>query len=476
MKRVAIIGGGLSGLSAAYQLARDARAEFTIFEASGRLGGIVETVRQDGFVIECGPDAWVTEKPWARDLAIELGLKDEIIPSNDASRRTYILREGRLVPMPDSMRMMVPMQLESITDSPLFSEQARLAYQREPERAGELKHVALGEHQDESVANFVRRHFGDEVTRTLAAPLLAGVFGGNIEDLSARAVMPAFVKMEREHGSLIRALQFKALQFGALQSRAGENENAVFTTLRSGLGTLVDRIVAMLPAGCIRLEDDVIALTQKSGRWRIRTRGAEEIFDSVIAATPAHIALRLLRGVDDEFAGLLEINSTSAIVVALAFASDPSLAAGIPPGFGFLVPPSNAPVASPEDAQLLACTFVHQKFPDRAPRGAALLRAFFGGETAAALIKESDATLAALALRRLSEALGPLPLPHITVVRRWPQSLPQYAVGHLDRMARLEKLVARFPGLHLIGNAYHGVGLPDMVRMGCKAAVRATHE
>jgi hypothetical protein len=231
MKRVAIIGGGLSGLSAAYQLARDAQVEFTLFEASARLGGIVETIRQNGFVIECGPDSWVTEKFWARELAVELGLASEIIPSNDRQRRTYLLQHDQLVPMPDGMRMMVPAQLDAITDSPLFSEQARLAYRHEPERANELKASALKENEDESVASFVRRHFGDEVTRTIAGPLLAGVFGGDIETLSMRAVMPAFVKMEREHGSLI----------AALQSRAGQSKNAVFTTLLSGLSTLIER-------------------------------------------------------------------------------------------------------------------------------------------------------------------------------------------------------------------------------------------
>ncbi|MGH7058623.1 MAG: protoporphyrinogen oxidase, partial [Acetobacteraceae bacterium] len=183
-KRVAVIGGGLSGLSAAWQLARDAQAEFALFEASPRLGGIIETIRRDGFIVECGPDSWVTEKPWARELAIELGLESEIISSNDQQRRTYLLQHNQLIPMPDGMRIMVPTNLSAILDSPLFTERARAAYLSEPVRAEELKAYALRQTEDESVASFVRRHFGEEVVRTLAAPLLSGIFGGDIENLS----------------------------------------------------------------------------------------------------------------------------------------------------------------------------------------------------------------------------------------------------------------------------------------------------
>lgn len=451
MKRVAVIGGGLSGLSAAYQLTRNAGAEFELFEASPRLGGIVETMRKDGFVIECGPDAWVSEKPWARELAIELGLEVEIIPSNDEQRRTYLLRGRQLLPMPEGMRMMVPTKLDAIMDSPLFSEEAKRAYAQEPGRAAELKAYGRAHREDESVANFVRRHFGEDVTQTIAAPLLSGVFGGDIESLSARAVLPAFVEMEREHGSLLFALQ----------SSAAQSNGPIFTTLRSGLGTLINRMVATLPREKLRLSDPVIGLTRRYQQWRVRTADTEAIFDDVILATPAHITRRLLSTLEPSFDQLLAMDATSAIVVALAFKTDVQ----IPVGFGYL-----APREENGKAQLLACTFVDQKFPDRAPAGATLLRAFFGGESAATLMNEGDGALAALALQHLSAALGPLPQPHITIVRKWPSSLPQYAVGHIERIERLDALIKEMPGLHLIGNAYHGVGLPDMVRMGRSAA------
>lgn len=460
MRRVAIIGGGLSGLAAAYELNRSETVDFTLFEASPRLGGIVETVRRDGFVIECGPDSWVTEKPWARELVAELDLKDEIIPSNDHTRRTYIQRGRELISMPDGMRMMVPSDLSAIEGSPLFSDEARAAYRREPECAAELKAASLKDGEDESVAAFTRRHFGEEVTHTLAGPLLAGVFGGDIDSLSARAVLPAFVKMEHEHGSLIRALQL----------RAGSKAESIFTTLRPGLGTLIERLASSLPAGRVRTNERVMGITRKEHRWCIRTADGEEIFGTVIVATPAHAARALLRSLEARFDSLLNMRATSAIIVAFAFQPQQAREMRIPPGFGYLVPPQPN-----QNDQLLACTFIHQKFSHRVPPGGALLRAFFGGDTAQALLDKSDEAIAALALERLSETLGPLPAPHLVILRRWPLSLPQYAVGHLDRVAELEKLIKAFPGLHLAGNAYHGVGLPDVVHMGHEAARSAVN-
>jgi protoporphyrinogen/coproporphyrinogen III oxidase len=455
-KRIAIAGGGISGLATAYQLARDG-VECTLFEASDRLGGIVETVRSQGFVIECGPDSWVTEKPWARELAVELGLEDQIIASNDQSRRTYVQQgsEAQLVPIPDGMRMMIPAKWDPLLESPLFSQQARLAYLQEPTRAAELK--ASAPDRDESVADFVRRHFGEEVARTIAGPLLAAVFGGDIAQLSVRAVMPAFVRMEAEEGSLIQAVQ----------RRAQQSPPAIFTTLASGLETLIERMVSKLPSASLRLRTPVLRIEADRGRWKLMTAAGEDHFDAVVLATPLHVTQALLRPLGDgaRMAVLLPQQATSAIVVALAFAPAQAALMRIPPGFGFVVPQAFGGESGPSH-QLLACTFVHQKFPGRALEGAALLRAFFGGESGEALLGEADDSLVERARLQLSRVLGPLPEASETVVRRWPQSLPQYAVGHLERMAELESLLGTMPGLHLVGSAYHGVGLPDLIRQG----------
>ncbi len=455
-KSIAIAGGGIAGLATAYQLACDG-AECTLFEASDRLGGIVETVRSQGFVIECGPDSWVTEKPWARELAVELGLEDQIIASNDQSRRTYVQQgsEAQLVPIPDGMRMMIPAKWERLLESPLFSQQARLAYLQEPERAAELK--ASAPDHDESVADFVCRHFGEEVARTIAGPLLAAVFGGDIAQLSVRAVMPAFVRMEAEEGSLIQAVQ----------RRAQQSPQAIFTTLASGLEMLIERMVSKLPSASLRLRSPVRRIEADRGRWKLVTAGGEEHFDAVVLATPLDVTQALLRplGEGARMAGLLPQQASSAIVVALAFAPAQAALMRIPPGFGFVVPQAFGG-ESGSSHQLLACTFVHQKFPGRAPEGAALLRAFFGGESGEALLGEADDSLVERARLQLSRVFGPLPEASETVVRRWPQSLPQYAVGHLERMAELELLLGTMPGLHLVGSAYHGVGLPDLIRQG----------
>jgi oxygen-dependent protoporphyrinogen oxidase len=453
---IAIVGGGISGLATAYQLASDGVA-FTLFEASPRLGGIVETVHRQGFVIECGPDSWVTEKPWARELAVELGLEDQIIPSNDQWRRTYVqqsnYQQAELIPIPDGMRLMVPTQWDPLLDSPLFTEQARQAYLREPRRAEELKQSAPA--HDESVAEFVRRHFGEEVAATIAGPLLAAVFGGDIAELSVRAVMPAFVRMEAEEGSLIRALQ----------ARAPQSAQPIFTTLSRGLETFIDRIVERLPAASLRLNQPVLRMASENGGWHLTTPSGSARFDAVVLATPPHVTRGLLKDQDARIGDLLPRQASSAIVAALAFTAEQASRLHIPRGFGYIVPPMRSD-ASSHEPELLACTFVDQKFQGRVPPGAVLLRAFFGGHSGDALLGESDDQIVARACLQLARVLGPLPQAAETVVRRWPQSLPQYAVGHLERMAELESILRVTPGLFLVGCAYYGVGLPDLIRQG----------
>ena len=455
MRRIAVVGGGIAGVTAAYELAKLARAgveiEATLFEASPRLGGIVETHREGGFVIECGPDGWVSEKPWARELAVELGLGDELLPSNDAARKTHILLEGRLQAMPDGMRMMVPRDLASLKGSTVLSEEAKRSYALELERAEELRRSAPA--SDESVASFVRRHFGEEVLRTLGAPLLSGVFGGNVETLSVRAVMGPFVAMQREHGSLI----------AALQSRSGTPGASLFTTLRSGLGTLVDRMVATVPAEWVRRNTAVSSIERWETGWRVGLKGnGTREFDAVMLAAPVDEARRMMMPLDSEAAALMQMESSSAVVVAFAFAGDFKL----PEGFGFLAPEGSG-------SRLLACTFVDQKFAERVPEGGRLLRAFFGGTAAERMTRCGNDEVAAIARMELARVLGPLPDAQLTVVRRWPRSLPQYGVGHLERMAALQERVAALKGLHLLGNGYRGVGLPDLVR-DARAAVRET--
>ena len=455
MKRIAIVGGGIAGVAAAYELARMARdgaaLQVMLFEAATRLGGIVETVREGGFVMECGPDAWVTEKPWARELAEELGLGDEVMASNDATRKTYVLIDNQLQAMPDGMRMMVPSDLSALDGSELFRADAKQAYRDEPTRADELR--ANSPEEDESVAQFVRRHFGDEVLEKIGAPLLSGVFGGDVAKLSVRAVMAPFVAMEREHGSLI----------AALQARTSSKTAPIFTTLRSGMGTLMDRMIATIPEEWIRLGSEVGFVSYGDEGWLVGTEKEVDRFDAVLMAAPVNVAKSLLKPVDARVAELMEMESSSAVVVG--FGLPDATKFSLPPGFGFLVPPGSGSL-------LLACTFVDQKFEDRVPQGGRLVRAFFGGAAAERLMRCGNDETAAVARLELARILGPLPEPQVTVVRRWPRSLPQYGVGHLERMAELDERVSTLDGLWLLGNGYRGVGLPDLVRDARAAARR----
>lgn len=473
MKRIAIVGGGIAGLTAAYELElarkRGVEIDWHLYESGDRLGGIVETTQSQGFVLEGGPDGWVSEKPWARELALELGLGAELISSNDATRKTYILIDGKLQPMPDRMRMMVPEDLSTLEGSPLFSDIARKAYAAELERASELRSAAP--EQDESVASFILRHFGEEVLNKIGAPLLSGVFGGDVKTLSVRAVMPNFVAMEREHGSLIAALQARAKTLGS------RPVPSLFTTLRSGLGTLIGALVAQLPPERLNLNRSALSIKRQGKRWLLRTsafvtegRTSKKHFHHVLFATPVDATRSLLTPLDAEAAALIPTDASSAVLAALCWPASDASTFSIPQGFGFLVPQAH----STGEPQLLAGTFVDQKFPNRAPAGARVIRVFFGGPSADALSPQSDEAISSTAFAQLTRILGPLPSPDsaLTTVHRWPRSLPQYEVGHLERMTQLDRHIAKLGDLTLLGNGYRGVGLPDLIR-DSRAAARA---
>ncbi|HLI76575.1 MAG TPA: protoporphyrinogen oxidase [Acidobacteriaceae bacterium] len=478
MPRIAILGGGIAGLAAAYELERHRKAgkplDWYLYEASDRFGGTISTTRlgtpEGEYILEDGPDGWVTEKPWARELAGELGLSRDIIPCNEADKKTYILLNEQLVPLPDRMRLMVPENLSTLTESPLFTAEAQRAYAAELARSDELRRKIPAE--DESVAAFVRRHFGHEVLTKVAAPLLSGVFGGDVERLSVRAVMPAFVQMEREHGSLIAAVQARA------RARGTSEPQPTFTSFRRGMGQLTEALLSALPPDRLQSGHRAAALRRSpQGGWAIRFTGSNAHacaigfvpFDIVLLATPGDATRDLLAPVDREAAALLPEDASSAVLVTFCWPSEQAVHVHIPCGFGFLVPPPG----SSEGAQLLAATFAHQKYPGRAPAGSKVIRTFFGGSSAEQLSAQPDATVREAALAQLRAIMGPLPEPDpaLTTVRRWPRSLPQYEVGHLDRMGQLQQRISALGNLHLLGNSYHGVGVPDLIR-DARAAAR----
>ena len=480
MTKIAILGGGIAGLAAAYELEQQRKAgkpvDWHLYEASDRLGGTVQTTRlrtMDGeYILEGGPDAWVTEKAWARELAEELGLGDEVIASNDHDKKTYVWVDGELVAMPDRMRMMVPSSLDTLDASPLFSPAAKAAYAQEVERAEELK--AAIPKQDESVAEFVRRHFGDEVLDKIGAPLLSGVFGGDTARLSVHAVMSAFVKMEAEHGSLVLALQRQNSE------RGDKPAQPTFTTLRRGMGSLPEAIVAALPPDRLHTRTAAAAILRApQNQWLLRFDAADSSscaigfvpFDEVFMATPVDATRQLLGQVDAETAALIPTEASSAVLATFCWGPESAGTFKVPPGFGFLVPQHGAVRA--DRPMLLAGTFTTQKFGARAPAGARVLRVFFGGDAADRLDPQKDQVIAAEAWRELKAVLQHLPDPDaaLTTVVRWPRSLPQYEVGHKERVAELAKRIEALGHLHLLGNGYHGVGVPDLIR-DARAAAR----
>src|SRR6476646_2095928 len=456
MKRIAIVGGGISGLAAAFALEERRRAgealEFVVYESSPRFGGVLFTEQVQGCLIEAGPDSFLTEKPWAADLCRRLGIEDQLIGSNDGDRKTYILVKGKLVPMPDGLMFMVPTQLSPAILSSLFSPATKLRVARE------WWYPARLSNGDESVAALVERHYGAEMVDRLADPLLAGVYGGEAAQLSVRAVLPRFVEMESKYGSLGR---------GMLAARKNVERSqpapSIFSSLKGGMQQLGEALVARLPPWALRANSPVQAVQRQDRGWVVSAGYASDQFDAVIVATPATAAAPLLEIASAELASELKaVSYSSSVTVALGF--DQDVRANLPAGFGFLVPRR-------EGKRLLAATFVHNKFPHRAPKDRALVRCFLGGSRDEQVLQLTDENILNIVRDELRQILGVKADPLFTRLYRWKGAMAQYTVGHLERLQRIEGLVKPLPGLALAGNAYSGIGVPDCIRSG-EAAVQ----
>jgi len=463
MIRVAIIGGGISGLAAAFALEDHCRAgavEYTLYESSPNLGGVLRTEQIQGCIVEAGPDSFITEKPWAADLCRVLGIGDQLIGSNDADRKTYILVSGRLIPMPDGLMFLVPTKILPTGLSPLFSWATKLRM------AQELFHPPRAAQPDESVASLVERHYGAEMVDRLADPLLSGVYGGEAANLSVRAVLPRFAEMERTHGSLGRAMLAAR---NKMRRPANQSAPPLFTSLKNGMQQLVETLIPRLNPSSLITNARVQSIQPESGGWTVgvhpeeRTTGLKsDHFDAVILAVPTHAAAKILSLCSPELsAELAAIGYSSSITVGLGY--DREVRQCLPPGFGFLVPRS-------EGKRLLAATFVHNKFPHRAPEDCALLRCFFAGSNAENIWQQSNDAIIAAVRNELQHILGLRAEPLFARVYKWKSAMAQYGVGHLERLDRIERLRQKLPNLALAGNGYRGIGVPDCVRSGTNAA------
>jgi oxygen-dependent protoporphyrinogen oxidase len=439
MSRVVIVGGGISGLAAAWEL--QARGvDYTLLEASERLGGKIVTERADGFIVEGGADSFLTHKPWAWQLCHEIGLGDRLIGTNDARRNVYVWRGGQLHLMPRGLRLIAPLDAEGLMESTLLSDAGKHRMLDEaiiPPRA---------DGGDESLATFVRRRFGDEALEVFGEPLLAGIHVGDPETLSMRATFPNLLSLEQSHGSVTAGMR----QAAAPPASPGAPATA-FVSLRGGMGELIDGLRARL-TGDLRLGQ---AVTGIDADRTVHTASGERLAaEAIILTTPAHAIGRLVRQVAPELAeALATIRTASSGTVSLGYRADE--VAHPLDGFGFVIPRR-------EPTRLLACTWSSSKLAGRAPAGHVLMRVFVGGHAHPADVVLPDDQLVELARSELKQIMGIDAAPVLSRVFRWRDANPQYEVGHLERVARFQALCP--PWLFLAGCTYSGVGIPDCVR------------
>jgi oxygen-dependent protoporphyrinogen oxidase len=453
---IAIVGGGVTGLAAAYYAHKAAPGHpITLLEAAERPGGRLQTVDVGGFTFEAGPDSFLTRKPWALELARELGI--ELIGTNDDRRRIYVLHEGDLHPLPDGMRLTVPVKPGPFIRTPLLSMGGKLRALREP-----FIPPRRDDKGDESIGAFVRRRFGEEMLRTIAEPLMAGLFVADADELSLHATFPHYARMEREHGSLIRA--YRKQVKGSEAAGAGLT---MFVTPKAGTQDLVERLAAEVGAHAhLTTGARVTAITKREegGYTLVLGNGTRMHADAVVITTPAPAAADMLTPLSDTLPDLLRtIPYSSTVTVSLGY--DAATFNHPLGGFGFVVPHT-------EETGLIAATWMSTKFDHRAPPGTVALRAFLGEE----VLSWDDDSIVRMAHTQLNRIMrfgehGATPNPVASAVFRWPKGSPVYTVGHLERVARVEAGLP--PGVFLAGNAYRGVGIPDSVRQGKSAGEAA---
>jgi oxygen-dependent protoporphyrinogen oxidase len=462
LKHIAIIGAGVSGLAAAtaIQRAHEAGAEvgFTVFERSNRLGGVMVTEQVDGCLIEAGPDSFLSEKTYGADFCRTFGLGDQIIGSNDDERKTYIVVKNKLIAMPDGLMFMVPTKIVPTMTTPLFTWGTKIRMGLEFFSKPPIKNG------DETVGEMVRRHYGQEVVERLADPLLSGVYGGDADSLSVQAVLPRFADMECKYGSLSRGMLAARQKMAEMTKKMGSNykPRPLFSSLKNGMQQLTDAVVAFLPKERVHRGIAVDAIAREGSQWRITANGKSTVFDGVVIATPAHAAGTLLQAIDPTLAAELQsISYSSSVTVAATY--DRSHLAHMPPGFGFLVPKT-------EGRRVRALTFVHNKFPHRAPPDKGIIRVFLGGLSDEGVLALSDEEILSTVKRELREMIYLTAAPRTERVYRWNKSMAQYGPGHLDRVKRIRQALSAAPGLALAGNAYQGIGVPDCIASGLIAA------
>jgi oxygen-dependent protoporphyrinogen oxidase len=436
---------------------REQPLRFTLLEASDRLGGTIGTEKRDGFLLELGPDSFVSEKPWALALCRRIGLEAELIGTRDEHRATFVVHKGKLEPLPEGFMLLAPTKFGPLLRSRLFSWPGKLRM------ALDLLLPRAGQQDDESLGSFVRRRLGREALERVAQPLVGGIYTADPDRLSLAATMPRFLHMEREHRSVIYAMWQASRQKPQEAKGASGARWSLFVTLRDGMQQLVDTITARLSLGTVRSHCAVRVVRPVERGWLVDCEDGSALpADGVVLATPAFHSARMIQDLDSGLAErLFSISYSSAATVSLAYRREQ-----VPHplnGFGFVVPRI-------ENRVLIAGTFSSVKYPGRAPEGHVLLRAFVGGSLQEELFNLDDAEMERAVRQELEQLLGVRAAPLFIRIARYPRSMPQYLVGHLSLVDQIEKKAAEHPGLALAGSAYRGVGIADCVRSGEAAA------
>ncbi len=465
MRKTVVIGGGISGLAAAYSLQKleGNDANYLLLESSDHLGGKISTYARDGFLIEGGPDSFLTQKRAALDLCRELGLGDQLIGSNHtATPSTYVLSKGQLHPMPEGMMLMAPTMILPILRSKLISWPGKLRMGME---------IFVGRNKtnpDESLGSFVRRRMGSELLEKIAGPLMAGIHAGDPESLSLRSTFPMFTEMEKTHRSLVLGMmKRKRAQAGQASTgqASGGKPLSMFTTLSGGLQQLPDAIAAQLNPHQVKLNCRAQSLAAEGDQYRIGLAdGSSLLADNVVFTTPAYVTAEIVQQLDPVLAeDLRKIHYVSTSTVSHAFRRG-ELTCALH-GFGFIVPATAG-------RRINACSWSSTKFSHRAPDDYVLMRVFIGGAFAEDLAEQDEATLIEIALQELREIMGITATPVLARAYRWRKSNPQYNVGHSVLVDEIDRIVETHPGLYLAGAAYRGSGIPDCIQSGMDTAAK----
>jgi oxygen-dependent protoporphyrinogen oxidase len=450
--RIVVIGGGITGLAAAHRLTKKLGAQHvTLIESAPRLGGKISTTQTDGFVLEGGPDCFLASKPAATELCEELGLGSHIIGTNPALRRSFVKRGNALHALPDGITGLVPSRLMPLMTTGVLSLGGRAR------AAMEMFVPRKKDDVDESVASFVRRRFGDEAWRWLVEPLLSGIYAGDGGQLSLNATFPQLRETERRDGSLLKPM------LAARFATSGKSAPRGFATLSGGLQEVVDALASSLASADVRLDTRIAAVTAIGDEYRIEFEGGSSLTAAAIVfATPAYVTAALVGGIDQQMADELRaIPFVSTATISVAF--DRVDVARTLPGYGYVSPRANG-------GDIVACTCTSNKFPSRVPPDSVLLRFFVGRAGAEMSSTVTDDALKAIVANELRDVLGITTAPKFTRIARWPNALPQYVMGHTDRIARLFERAAGHRGLFLAGASYRGVGIPDCISSAWTAA------